>query len=309
MGKKIVVEDRSAIFNLPWKVAADEGLLDKEGLDISFVPPVNRRSQPERSLTDHKEIDSFQGHIIFEEGAIDLFNACEWGQIKRSQDSKSGGAIIAKRPAVAVMGLYSAPGSEIFVPQDLRNKEVAVSFHNGSHYAALQMLEGFLGRDEIKLVHFNQTPRPENGRPAPFRRYEALMNEEVSAAALMEPWNSLAEKNGCNRIIETFFYGSDIGSQNLDYETYEGINRAIREAVRRINADKSKYLQYLIQEVPSESGTLTPEDFTLSRIRFIDPRPYSKEEFDKTYEWMLGWGLVDADTPFEALVDNRIAVS
>ena len=308
MGKRIVVEDRSAYFNLPWMVARDEGLLDKEGLDIAFVAPADGRDQSQQPSTNHEEVDSFQGHIIFEEGTIDLFNACEWGQIRRSHDSQTGGAIVAKRPSVAVMGLYSAPGSEILVPQDLRNTKVAVAFHNGSHYAALQMLEGFMERDEINLVHFDQSSPPEDGGPVVFRRYEALMNGEVAAAALMEPWSSLAEKNGCNRIIETFFYGSDIGSQKLDAETYEAINRAVKEAVRRINADKTKYLHYLIEEVPPELGSLTSEDFTLSRIRYIDPEPYSKEEFDKTYEWMLSWGLVDSDTPFEELVDNRISV-
>ena len=53
---------------------------------------------------------------------------------------------------------------------------------------------------------------------------------------------------------------------------------------------------------------LVPEDFTLSRLRFIEPTPYSKREFDRTYDWLVGWGLVDKDTPFEKLVDNRITV-
>ena len=299
MGKRIVVEDRSAYFNLPWKVARDEGLLEKEGLDISFVPPANRPGiwGPQPSV-DHKEVDSFRGHVVFEEGTIDLFNACEWGQIKRSQDSKIGGAIIAKRPSVAVMGLYSAPGSTILVPQDLRNQKVAVNFHSGSHYAALQMLEGFLERDEINVVHMG----PPQGR------YEALLTGEVNAAALMEPWSALAEKNGFNRIIETFYYGADLGSQVLDSDTYQAVQKAISEAVRRINADIRNYLHYFIEEIPQELGTLRAEDFDLNRFRYIEPKPYSKEEFDKTYAWMISWGLVDANTPFENLVDNRIAV-
>ena len=296
MTKKIVVEKRRAVYNLPWLVAADEGLLEKEGLDISFAP-TSEKHRHTKNEVDPTAVDSFQHHIIFEEGTLDLFNACEWGQIKRSHDSKTGGAIVAKRPAVTVMGLYSAPGSSLYVPQDLRNKPVGVSFHNGSHYSALQMLEGFLERKEINLVHYS----------SPERRFEALMNGDVAASALIAPLSTVAEKKGYNRIIETFFYGSDIASRELDPETYEAMGRALREAVRRINADKAKYLHYFIREVPPELGTLTPEDFDLSRLRYIDPAPYSKEEFDKTYEWMVSWGLVEADTPYEVLVDNRIA--
>ena len=298
MTKKISVEDRIAVFNLPWMVARDEGLLEKEGLEVSFIRPSDQYVQRPQHQTDHNAVESFQSHSPFEEGSTDLFNACEWGQIKRSADSKTGGAIVAKRPSVAVQGLYSLPGSSIYVPQDLRNKPVGVSFHNGSHYATLQMLEGFLERKEINLIHLH----------TPQQRYEALMNGEVVSSCLIQPWITLAEKNGYTRITETFYYGSDIGSQALDAETYEAIARVMREAVRRINANKVKYLHYFIREVPPELGTLTPEDFDLTRLRYIDPAPYPKEEFDKTYEWMVGWGLVEADTPFESLVDNRISV-
>ena len=38
-------------------------------------------------------------------------------------------------------------------PQDLRHVPIAVHFHAGSQYMTLQMLEGFLTRDEIKLIH------------------------------------------------------------------------------------------------------------------------------------------------------------
>ena len=90
------------------------------------------------------------------------------------------------------------------------------------------------------------------------------------------------------------------------YRILHSLTRAIGEAVRRINADKRKYLHYFIDEVPEELGHLEPDDFTLSRLRFIEPVAYSKQEFDKTYEWMVSWGLVDENTPFEKLVDNRI---
>jgi NitT/TauT family transport system substrate-binding protein len=300
--KKITVEDRAAIFNLPWKVARDEGLLDKAGLNVAFVPPAPW-NDPLGPTVDPNKVNSFGSHITFEERTCDLFNACEWGQIKRSHDSKTGGIIVAKRPAVVAMGIYSHPDSKLLVPQDLRNQEVAVRFHNGSHYATLQMLEGFLHRDEIKLVHLD----PSKYDPARGNiRYQALLRGDVPAVAFMEPWNTFAEKNGCNRIIETFYYGADIGSKNIDPDTAEAISLVLGEAVRRINADKRKYLHYLAEEIPQAVGHLNPEDFNLSRIRFVEPGVYSKKEFDSTYEWMASWGLVAPDRPFEALVANRL---
>ena len=293
MPGELRVEDRAAAFNLAWKVANDEGLLEREGLNVRFVP---EGSTDIAAAVDHRKVGSFQQHVIFEEGAVDLFNACEWGQVKRAQDSEKGGMIVSKRPAVAAMGLYASTSSNLLVPQDLRNQPIAVKFHTGSHYAALQMLEGFMDRSEINVVQVG----------SPRMRYEALANGEVQVAALMEPWSTLAEVNGFNRIVEAFYYGSDIGSDAMDTESYTALTRAIGEAVRRINADKRKYLHYFIDEVPEELGHLEPDDFTLSRLRFIEPVAYSKQEFDKTYEWMVSWGLVDENTPFEKLVDNRI---
>jgi NitT/TauT family transport system substrate-binding protein len=292
---EIRVEDRAAAFNLAWKVARDEGLLTREGLTVKFVPEGSTDITTE---VDHRKVGSFQQHVVFEEGAVDLFNACEWGQVKRAQDSEAGGMIVSKRPAVAVMGLYATAESGRLVPQDLRNVPIAVKFHTGSHYAALQMLEGFMDRSEISVLQVG----------SPQSRYEALAGGQVEVAALMEPWSTLAEVNGFNRVTEAFYYGTDIGSDAMDAELYASLSRAIVEAVRRINADKRKYLHYFIEEVPERLGVLKPEDFTLSRLRFIEPTPYSKKEFDKTYDWMVSWGLVDKDTPFEKLVDNRITV-
>ena len=35
------------------------------------------------------------------------------------------------------------------------------------------------------------------------------------------------------------------------------------------------------------------------------PEPYTRERFDHTYQWTLGWGLVQSGATFENTVDNR----
>jgi NitT/TauT family transport system substrate-binding protein len=49
-----------------------------------------------------------------------------------------------------------------------------------------------------------------------------------------------------------------------------------------------------------------PEDFRLARLRYVEPRPYPEEEFEKTYQWMVSWGLIRPDLAYAELVDNRI---
>ncbi len=312
MAGKVRSEITSRVFSLPWLVAQEEGLFAQEGLEVEFIHAPQRgtwKATGDRAASgeirsadlvdDHTAVDSVGVHLIFEEGTADVYRACEWGQVRRSQDSERGGRIVGKRPVVACQAIMVPPDSPIEYPQDLRNRTVAVNFHAGSHYLALQFLEGFIGRDEIKLVH--------GGRP--LERYEALSRGDVDAAGLMEPWISLAEKNGFKSVGEAYYIGSDIAAADMDTETYEALQRAIKRSVHIINADKKKYLHHLIDEIPPELGRLTPEDFHLPRLRYVEPSPYSEVEFRKTYEWMLSWGLIDQDMTFEDLVDNRISVA
>ena len=139
-----------------------------------------------------------------------------------------------------------------------------------------------MARDDIKVVHLGQGAL----------RLQAMLNGTVDAAMLMEPFIALAEKHGCHEIIEGFYVGSEMFAPTLERETAAALQRAIVKAVQRINADKTKYLHHLIADVPPELGTLTQADFRLSRLRYVEPRPYPIDEFERTYTWMQSWGLV-----------------
>src|SRR5579862_9044099 len=292
--KKITSEYSQAVFNLPWLVAQEEGFFAEEELEVEFV----RGREREAGLpaeTDPTKVDPFWRHAPFEEQQAHFFNACEWGQIRRSDESRVHGRIIMLRPAVCSQGLYVRPDSTLSHPQDLRNRTVAVNFHAGSHYLSLQMLEGFMDRSEIRCVHLGQARN----------RYQALLDGKVDCAALMEPYIAIAEKAGCQLIMEAFYAGSEMAVEGVDPETTAGIDRAIRKAVAAINADKKRYLHHIMADVPPELGPIGPEDFQLSRLRYLEPRPYPAEEFERTHQWLVSWGLASPEATFEELVDNR----
>jgi NitT/TauT family transport system substrate-binding protein len=200
---------------------------------------------------------------------------------------------------VASQAVVTRPGSKIVYPVSLAGKTVAVNFHSGSHYTALKLLEGYLPREDIKLVHFG-------GR----NRFEAMMNGEVDAAMLMEPYITLAEKLGCNVLAEGHYVGSEIAGDDMDDELYETLMAAIRKAVDVVNANKRKYVHYMIDDLPEKwRKMLTPEDFHLPRLRYVYPEPYSAAEFQRTAEWMLSWGLLKSDCDYERLVDNKVTAT
>src|SRR3977135_400529 len=94
-------------------------------------------------------------------------------------------------------------------------------------------------------------------------RFDAMMKGEIEATTLTEPYATLAEKKGCRLICEAFYHGTEVASDKIDAATYGAFNRAVREAVRRINADKGAYLRYFIdyhKAKDPEIGMLRPQD-------------------------------------------------
>ena len=196
------------------------------------------------------------------------------------------GRQVGRRAIVTFAGLVVRPESEVYTPQQLAGKLVGVPFYFGTHYLALHILEGFLPRDEI-----NVCSAPNGSR----MRYDAMMSGQLEATTLTEPYLSLAEKNGCRVVATAFYHGTEVASDKVDAETYLKFNRAVKEAVKRINANKAKYLQYFIdchKDKDPEIGTLTADDLRASRIVVVDPAPIPDSELARTAEWIKSWGML-----------------
>jgi NitT/TauT family transport system substrate-binding protein len=184
------------------------------------------------------------------------------------------------------------PKAKIYEPEQLKNRPIAVSPFNGSHFTMLKMLEGFLNRDQIKWVNAGTHEE----------RMKALSKGEVAAASLMEPWISVAEKEGFRVIIESHSTRSEAAGDELDGPTLRKMFDAEAEAAEAIQKNPAKYAHYLIEEA---GGLLELGDLKLARILNAPPEPYTRERFDHTYNWTVGWGLVPAGATYENTVDNR----
>jgi NitT/TauT family transport system substrate-binding protein len=171
---------------------------------------------------------------------------------------------------------------------------------SGTHYLTLQMLEGFVPRDLIKI---GRVPNGSN------YRYKLLMDGVVEATTLTEPYISLAEKNGCRVVVSAFHHGTEVASDRVDAETYGAFNRAVREAVRRINADKGAYLHYFIDYYkkldPEGMAQLSVSDLRGSRLLLVDPAPIPDDERRRTFEWMKSWGFLETAGDDDAALVNE----
>ncbi|MGE0036506.1 MAG: ABC transporter substrate-binding protein [Xanthobacteraceae bacterium] len=287
--KKLALETTAPFQGLPELVAFDEGLFAKEGLDIEWVDRehgVEKKLRPD--ITDPRSVDPFASHgRMLEQGKADMYNACEWGNYCRVQDTSKGSRQLGRRAIVAYSALVVAPDSPVFTPQQLANRTIGVPYYFGTHYIALHMLEGFFPRDMIRLCS-----APNGSR----YRLDALLKGEVDATTLTEPHVTLAEKKGCRVVCSAFFHGTEVASDRLDADTYAAFNRAVREAVRRINADKKAYLHYFIDHYAKkdpEIAALKVEDLRESRLVVCDPAPIPLDEMQRTYDWLKSWGMLE----------------
>src|SRR5438552_8777471 len=117
-------------------------------------------------------------------------------------------------------------------------------------------------------------------------RLDALARGEVAAASLMEPWISVAEKRGMRLLMESHSTRSEAAGDELDGPTLARMFRAETRAPEVIDRNPERYAHYLLEEA---GGLLERGDLRIARILNAPPEPYTRERFDHTYQWTLGW--------------------
>jgi NitT/TauT family transport system substrate-binding protein len=181
-------------------------------------------------------------------------------------------------------------------PEELANVPLAVQEHTGSHYMGMRMLEGFVPRDEIKVVHIG----------GPEARLRALLEGRVQAAVLMEPFLSYAEKAGHYLVSMAYYNGLVVVPEDYDREKFDKLQAIVEEAVELINADPQKYAPMLLQDIPPDLRTdFTIDDLHIERLRYVHARPYTQREYQRSAEWMESWDLLEEGAHPEKLVGVR----
>ncbi len=286
----------NAVHDLPVLVARDQGFFEDEGLDIQFVTTpgmaqvTTSHSVKWDSVLD-RPLDS-----LYNDGAIDQYRMCEWGIMKRAVEADAHGLrrrkIVALGASMSSFAIAVAPDSNVYEPEQLKDKAIAVTPNNGSHFTTLKMMEGFLAPEHIKTTKAG----------AMSQRLEALRQGKVEAVSLMEPWISVAEKQGMRILIESHTTRSEAASDDLSAAVLAAMFRAQARAVKVLEKDPTPYAHYFVAET---GGLLEEHELKVSRLLHAPPQPYTRERFDDTYNWTAKWNMVVPGATYENTVDNR----
>jgi NitT/TauT family transport system substrate-binding protein len=272
--------------SLPLWVAEKQGLFTKAGLQVEIV-----------SFPSAQERDA-----ALTAGAVDGF----MGDIIAAGTLRAGGVpvkivtlMLGATPAEGRFGIAVKPGSKVTSLDQLAGKPVGTSKGTIQEYVLDQlMLQANVPAEQIKKEVVNKVPI----------RFELLMSGKLEAAALPEPFLSLAEKQGAKVIAD------DTGDVNLSQtvlifsekylndaagaKSVKALLGVWDEAVAAINKDPNSYRALL-----AEKAKLPPPlDTTYAVNTYPTHQLPQQEQVDEVLGWMSGAGLLPTQVTYADLV-------
>ena len=281
MPRTIRVQSDSNAHDRPWRVAVEQGFFEAEGLAVQYQEdnPRGIAGRVEKFADRWKE-SKLSG------GELEVYPVCEWGAIERVQQLGHG-RIIGLDTTARTGAIMVRKDSKIRTLAELRNVPIAVTWHAGTFYAAIEALEAVgIPYEEIKLVHAND-------------RLQALLSGETEAAALMEPLVSRAFSAGARKLADLKWRGGIVVGDDVDDETAGKIVRALNRAVAWLRENEDREREQLLRD-------LTPEQRKTGMLpELVGAQPYKKGEFQEKVNWMMARGLLPNAPAYEDIVRGK----
>src|SRR5437588_3790490 len=234
MTRAIHLQSDSNAHDRPWRVALEQGFFAAEGLDVVY-----HEDNPKGTDGRVKDFTRRWKETQLQQGAIELYPVCEWGAIERVQQLGKG-RIIGLDTTIRTGAIMVRKDSPRRTLAELRNVPIAVTWHAGTFYAAIEAMEAAgVPFTQIKLEHAND-------------RLEALLAGRNEAAALMEPLVSRALAAGCRNIADLRWRGGIVAGEDVDEETADKVRRALNRAIAWLAENEERSRAQLLRDLKPE---------------------------------------------------------
>jgi ABC-type nitrate/sulfonate/bicarbonate transport system substrate-binding protein len=278
VSNKIRIQSDSNAHDGPWRVAVEQGFFADEGLEVEHY-----QDSPDGAAIRAKEFSERWKESQLQKGALEVYPVCEWGAIERVQ-ALGNGKIIGLDSTVRTGALMVRKDSKIQSVAELKGVPIAVTWHAGTFYAAIEALEAAgVAFKDIKLVHASD-------------RLEALLSGETEAAALMEPLVSRALAAGARSLASLRWRGGIVAGNDVDQQTAEKVIRALNRAIAWLGENEKRSREELLRDLqPNQrGGGLLPE--------LIGVQSYQPAEFKEKVDWMLDHGFLEQEPQYHEIV-------
>jgi len=281
MTRTIRLQSDSNAHDRPWRVAVEQGFFADEGLDVVY-----HEDNPKGADGRVKDFAHRWKETQLQHGALEVYPVCEWGAIERVQQLGKG-KIIGLDTTVRTGAIMVRKDSRVVTLVDLRNVPIAVTWHAGTFYAAIEAMEAAgVPFDEIKLEHANE-------------RLDALLSGSCEAAALMEPLVSRAAEAGCRKIADLRWRGGIVAGEDVDEETAAKLRRALNRAIEWLAENEERSRTELLRDLKPELR----KDGLLPELTGV--KSYRSAEFQEKVDWMIERGFLDKAPAYEDIVRSK----
>ena len=274
-------------------VAEELGYFKDEGLDYVINLDASYKTVPQ--LAEALEADApikdtlFGAFEKYAEGhgrkggsqdAGDVSCACHW-TVNQSAKLRDG-IMYGKAYSVCESAIVVPGDSDVVGPKDLAKVDVAVGYHSGSHYSALQALEVFLQPDDIALKFVGTS----------WSRVDAAYAGKLPAVNVWGAQLYLLEQFGFRRIASTTFMMGYMFPVDANADDVEKYMRALVRAQADIDATPEKFKHYFLNEIPDRyCDKVDVRRFGVGER--VVPQPYTQAMFERTQTWMHDRDLFD----------------
>jgi NitT/TauT family transport system substrate-binding protein len=284
-------------------VAEEKGYYAAEGLEYEFVRPARVGRQALEAVgATVQSADGTPGPVMtgafesMEAGrSCEVSSACHWAVNMAS--SAEHGIMWGHAYSMTPAGIYVAPESGIRRPDQLRDVEVGVGYHSGSHFSALQALEPFVPPAEARLRFIG----------SPQDRLDLLIDRQTQAANIFGIQREIAEQLGFRKVLDTTFMIGFLLSPEASVDDTQKYFNALQRAQVDIDLEPERYKHYFEPDVPERYKELVDvRAFGLAeRIVFED---YTREMYERTHRWMLELQIFPEDQSGAAEYDKAVLV-
>ena len=281
MARTIRLQSDSNAHDRPWRVAVEQGFFAEEGLEVVY-----HEDNPKGAEGRVKDFAQRWKETQLQQGALEVYPVCEWGAIERVQQLGKG-KIIGLDTTVRTGAIMVRKDSRVQTLADLRNVPIAVTWHAGTFYAAIEVMEAAgVPFGEIRLEHASD-------------RLDALLSGRNEAAALMEPLVSRAAAAGCRKIADLRWRGGIVAGEDVDEETAGKLRRALNRAIEWLAENEERSRAELLRDLKPEQR----KDGLLPELTGV--KSYQPAEFKQKVDWMLERGFLAEPPAYDDIVRSK----
>jgi NitT/TauT family transport system substrate-binding protein len=266
--------------SLPFMLARDEGLFEREGIAaelINFSNPQERDAALQSGRLDGA-ISDILAAAFFYSGGFDF-------KITSLTDGR--------------YGIVASPQSQIQSLSGLRGKRIGLSVNTIIQYTVDAQLEAAgVPMTEYEAISVPRMPL----------RVEMVLEGQIEGASLPEPLLTAAVAQGAALLSTTDTTGIDAGvllfsKQVLDtrLESVKAFYRAYYQAAMRINAAPDTYRDYLVEKAAFPEVIKNAYRF----VTYRKPTMPAVSQIEQALRWLKTLNLLEGDIKAEDITDPR----